>query len=129
MIIQNEEELAHQVIGNAIEIHKNLGPGLNKENYIEALKIEFQQEDIDFDYDVEFEIAYKDIVLKHPSVVDFLVFDQLVIQIIAADEIPESEIQRILKVIRNNDYKLGLIINFNSTLLKNGIRRVSNHKN
>ncbi|MGC6415099.1 MAG: GxxExxY protein [Bacteroidia bacterium] len=129
MIIQNEEELAHQVIGNAIEIHKNLGPGLNKENYIEALKIEFQQEDIDYDYDVEFEIAYKDIVLKHPSVVDFLVFDQLVIQIIAADEIPESEIQRILKVIRNNDYKLGLIINFNSTLLKNGIRRVSNHKN
>lgn len=129
MIIQNEEELAHQVIGNAIEIHKNLGPGLNKENYIEALKIEFQQEDIDYDYDVEFEIAYKDIVLKHPSVVDFLVFDQLVIQIIATDEIPESEIQRILKVIRNNDYKLGLIINFNSTLLKNGIRRVSNHKN
>jgi GxxExxY protein len=129
MIIQNEEELAHQVIGNAIEIHKNLGPGLNKENYIEALKIEFQQEDIDYDDDVEFEIAYKDIVLKHPSVVDFLVFDQLVIQIIAADEIPESEIQRILKVIRNNDYKLGLIINFNSTLLKNGIRRVSNHKN
>ena len=128
-VIQNEEELAHQIIGHAIEIHKNLGPGLNKENYIEALKIEFQQEDIDYDYDVEFEIAYKDIVLKHPSVVDFLVFDQLVIQIIAADEIPESEIQRILKVIRNNDYKLGLIINFNSTLLKNGIRRVSNHKN
>lgn len=129
MVIQNEEDLAHQIIGHAIEIHKNLGPGLNRANYIEALTIEFKHENIDFDADVEFEIAYRDVVLKHPSIVDFLVSDQLVIHVIAADDIPESEIQRILKIIRNNDYRLGLIINFNSTLLKNGIRRVSNHKN
>ena len=128
-VIQNEEELAHQIIGHAIEIHKNLGPGLNKDNYIEALNIEFKNENIEFDSEVEFEISYRDVVLPHPSVVDFLVADQLVIQIVASDEIAESEIQRILKIIRNNDYRLGLIINFNSTLLKNGIRRVSNHKN
>ncbi len=129
MVIQNEEELAHQIIGHAIEIHKNLGPGLNKENYIQALTLEFQDGNIEFVSDVEFEILYKDVILKHPSIIDFLVLDQLVIQIVTSDEISESEIQRLLKIIRNNDYRLGLIINFNSTLLKNGIRRVSNHKN
>ena len=60
--------------------------------------------------------------------IDFIVGDTLIFNIVALDEIPESEVQRTLKLVRNNDYRLGLVINFHSTLLKNGIRRVSNNK-
>jgi GxxExxY protein len=59
---------------------------------------------------------------------DFIVAGQVCIEVITDTEVSDIYIQRMLKTIRSNDFKLGLIINFNSTLLKNGIRRVSNNR-
>ncbi|MDB2589355.1 GxxExxY protein, partial [Bacteroidia bacterium] len=61
--------------------------------------------------------------------IDFIIEDMLIVNILTEAQIYEHEIQRTLKVVRTNDYRLGFVINFNSTLLKNGIRRVSNHNN
>jgi GxxExxY protein len=126
--ILNEEELAHLIIGKSIEIHKHIGPGLEKSCYFECMKWELEQEGISFQYDVELDVIYKGQILEKTNNIDFIVGDTVIFNIIAQDDIPESEVQRTLKLVRNNDYRLGLVINFHSTLLKNGIRRVSNNK-
>jgi GxxExxY protein len=126
--ILNEEELAHLIIGKSIEIHKHIGPGLDKSCYFECMKWELEQEGISFQYDVELDVVYKGQILEKTNNIDFIVGDTVIFNIIAQDDIPESEVQRTLKLVRNNDYRLGLVINFHSTLLKNGIRRVSNNK-
>lgn len=124
----NEEELAHLIIGKSIEIHKHIGPGLDKSCYLECMKWEFEQEGIQFQSDVELDVIYKGQILEKTNSIDFIVGDSVIFNVVAVDNIPESEVQRTLKLVRNNDYRLGLVINFHSTLLKNGIRRVSNNK-
>ena len=123
-----EEELAHLIIGKAIDIHKILGPGLNKQTYIDCLKYELEQDGLSYEQNKSIDFQYKSISLNHVYTLDFVISNQVVIEIATSPDISEVEIQRLLKMIRVNDYKLGLIINFNSTLLKNGIRRVSNNK-
>lgn len=124
----NEEELAHLIIGKSIEIHKHIGPGLDKSCYLECMKWEFEQEGIEFQSDVELDVIYKGQILEKTNSIDFIVGDSVIFNVVAVETIPESEVQRTLKLVRNNDYRLGLVINFHSTLLKNGIRRVSNNK-
>ena len=124
----NEEELAHLIIGKSIEIHKLIGPGLDKSCYFECMKWELEQEGINFQSDIEFDIIYKGQILEKTNNIDFIIADSVIFNMIASSEIPESEVQRTLKIVRNNNYPLGLVINFHSTLLKNGIRRVSNNK-
>jgi len=126
--ILNEEELAHLIIGKSIEIHKHIGPGLDKSCYFECMKWELEQDGISFQYDVELDVIYKGQILEKTNNIDFIVGNSVIFNIVAQDDIPESEVQRTLKLVRNNDYRLGLVINFHSTLLKNGIRRVSNNK-
>jgi len=127
-IHSNEETLAHLTIGKAIEIHKQLGPGLTKSNYLECLEYELGMEGIDFQIGIEKRISYKNIVLKDSYSIDLIVGNQLIVDIPMIQEVSELDIQRVLKIIRLNEFKLGLIINFNTALLKNGIRRVSNNK-
>jgi GxxExxY protein len=92
------------------------------------MKWELEQEGISFQYDVELDVIYKGQILEKTNNIDFIVGNSVIFNIVAQDDIPESEVQRTLKLVRNNDYRLGLVINFHSTLLKNGIRRVSNNK-
>lgn len=124
----NEEELAHLIIGKSIEIHKQIGPGLDKSCYLECMKWELEQEGISFQYDVELDVLYKDQVLTQTTSIDFIVSEILAVNILAVEEIPESQVQRTLKIVRNQELKLGLVVNFHASLLKNGIRRVSNNK-
>jgi GxxExxY protein len=123
-----EEELAHLIIGKAIDIHKILGPGLDKQTYIDCLKYELEQDGLNYEQNKSIDFQYKSISLNNVYTIDFVISSQVVIEVATSADITEVEIQRLLKMIRVNDYKLGLIINFNSTLLKNGIRRVSNNK-
>lgn len=124
----NEEALAHLIIGKSIEIHKHIGPGLDRSCYLECINFEFEQEGIEFQTDVELDIVYKGQILEKTNSIDFIVEDSIIFSVVATEHIPESEVQRILKIVRNNGFRLGLVINFHSTLLKNGIRRVSNNK-
>lgn len=123
-----EEELAHLIIGKAIEIHKILGPGLDKRTYIDCFKYELDLEGLDYIENKSVDFQYKSILLPDTFKLDFVISNQLAVDILTTQDINDIEIQRLLKMIRVNDNKLGLIINFNSILLKNGIRRVSNNK-
>jgi len=126
--LNNEEELAHNIIGKAIEIHKQLGPGLPKDVYLKCLELEFREDSMEFQSNQKLPIYYKGIEISEVILLDYIVSDQVCIEVITESEVSDITIQRMLKTIRSNDFKLGLIINFNSTLLKNGIRRVSNNR-
>ncbi len=124
--ITDENELAHAVIGIAIEIHKTIGPGLNNETYLECLMYELNQQNFQIQTDVNRDLFYKNLKLSQGIHIDLLINDVLVVEVETSETVTELQIQKLLKVLKNSNYKLGLVINFNSTLLKNGIRRVSN---
>ena len=124
--ITDENDLAHAVIGIAIEIHKTLGPGLNQESYLECLVYELNQQNFQIQRDVNLDLFYKNLKLSQGIHIDLLINDVLVVEVETSETVTELQIQKLLKVLKNSNYKLGLVINFNSTLLKNGIRRVSN---
>lgn len=124
--ITDENELAHAIIGIAIEIHKTLGPGLNQETYLECLMYELNQQNFQIQRDVNRDLFYKNLKLSQGLHIDLLINDVLVVEVETSDSVNELQIQKLLKILKNGNYKLGLVINFNSTLLKNGIRRVSN---
>jgi GxxExxY protein len=124
--ITDENELAHAIIGIAIEIHKTLGPGLNQETYLECLMYELNQQNFQIQRDVNRDLFYKNLKLSEGLHIDLLINDVLVVEVVTTEAVTELQIQKLLKVLKNGNYKLGLVINFNSTLLKNGIRRVSN---
>lgn len=124
--ISYENELAHVIIGIAIEIHKTLGPGLEHETYMECLIYELTQQNFQIQTDVKRDLFYKNLKLRQEINIDLLVNDILVVEIETVETVTELQIQKLLKILKNGNHKLGLVINFNSTLLKNGIRRVSN---
>ena len=124
--ISDENELAHAIIGIAIEIHKTLGPGLKEETYMECLIYELTQQNFQIQTDVKRDLFYKNLKLRQEINIDLLVNDILVVEIETVETVTELQIQKLLKILKNGNHKLGLVINFNSILLKNGIRRVSN---
>jgi GxxExxY protein len=103
-----------------------LGPGLNQESYLECLVYELTQQNFQIQSDVKCDLFYKNLKLSQENHIDLLINDALVVEVETTDAVTEVQIQKFLKILKNSNYKLGLVINFNSTLLKNGIRRVSN---
>lgn len=122
----NENELAHTIIGLAIDVHRILGPGFHKDVYIECLKHEFLTNQIQAKFDVPMEIAYKEIVLESAHRIDCLVEDRLLLKFEASEQISEVLVNAVVRSLRQGQFKLGLVINFHSPLLKNGIRRINN---
>lgn len=122
----NENEISNVVIGKAIEVHKMLGPGLLESAYKECLFYEL----ISYGFYVEKEkampIVYKEIKLEHGYRIDLLVENKLVIEIKTVEEFTDVHAAQILTYLRLGNYKLGLLINFHVSLLKQGIRRIIN---
>jgi GxxExxY protein len=123
-----ENELAHRIIGFAIEIHKAMGPGLPPDVYRKCLQFELSNANIDAEALKTMPIRYKTLELEAGFTIDILVDNKVVVIIETADTIAEFHVQKLLRFLRFGNYKLGLLINFNSTLLKDGIRRVTNNK-
>ncbi len=127
-LLKNENDLAHVVIGMAIDIHKTLGPGLDHDSYLECLMYELEQHGISAVAKVDKDAYYKNLKLNKGYTIDLLIDNILVVEIETSETVTDMQIQKTLKMLKLGGYKLGLVINFNSTLLKNGIRRISNIK-
>lgn len=124
-----ENDLAHKIIGFAIEIHKNLGPGLHESTYRECLFYEIKNHGIEVEELKEMPIQYKDLIIEKAYTLDILVDDKIIVEIETVDQINDMHIQKVSRYLKLGNFKLGLLINFNSPLLKNGIRRVNNLRN
>jgi len=122
-----ENQLSNIIIGKAIDVHKSLGPGLLESAYQECLYYELKEIGINVQKEVPQPIVYKDVKLDHGYRLDLLVENKVVVEIKNVDVILDVHEAQILTYLKLGDFKLGLLINFNVALLKNGIRRFVNN--
>jgi len=121
-----ENQISGIVIGKAIEVHRSLGPGLLESAYQECLFYELINEELNVVREKPMPIVYKDVKLDHGYRLDLLVEDKVVIEIKTVDALIDVHTAQILTYMKLGEYKLGLLINFNVSLLKNGIKRFVN---
>jgi GxxExxY protein len=116
-------EVTRKVIGAAIEVHRELGPGLLESTYSVCLASELRQRGIPFAREVKLPVVYKGTELDCAYVMDLVVADQLVVELKAVEQIIPVHEAQVLTYLRLSGYQLGLRINFHSVLLKQGLRR------
>ena len=121
-----ENKIATEVIACAIRVHRELGAGLMEKVYQECLAYEFKKVGLEFQQEVNVPIKYDGIELSTGLRVDLLVQNKLIIELKAVDEITDVHIAQTLTYMKLCKCKLGLIINFNVPLLKEGIKRLIN---
>ncbi len=127
MIFSTQKELTGVVIACAIEVHRELGPGLLESVYQACIEEELRMNDINFVEQLRVPIVYKGKKLNKEFVIDLLVENQVVIELKAVEIImPVHEVQ-LVTYLKLADKKIGLLINFNVPVLKEGIRRRVNN--
>lgn len=120
----HENEISSLIIGASIEVHRQLGPGLMERVYEEALCHEFHLRGIPFKRQRAVSIQYKGVNLGSNLVLDLIVYDKVIIDNKAKDQILPIDKTKLLTYLRLCNLRLGLLINFHSAVLKDGIKRV-----
>jgi len=126
MIEKSENELSNIIIGCAIEVHKQLGPGLLESAYQECLLFELKKQGLEVIKEKPMPIIYKDVKLDHGYRIDLLVNNKVVIEIKTVEMFTDVHTAQVLTYLKLGNYKLGLLLNFYVKLFKNGIKRVIN---
>jgi len=121
-----ENEIAKKIIGLALEVHKALGPGLLESAYKECLAFKLQNSGIQIQKEKPMPLIYENVKLDYGYRIDLLVENKVVIEIKSVEGLNDVHFAQILTYMKLGEYKLGLLINFNVSLLKNGIKRVIN---
>ncbi len=119
-------QLTGLVIGAAIEVHKSLGAGLLESIYEECLCHELTLQKIPFERQKELPVDYKGIKLSCGYRIDVLVKDQLILELKSCDLIQPIHEAQLLTYLKLSGIKYGLLINFNTLYLKDGIKRLAN---
>ena len=117
--------LTNLIIGAAIAVHRELGPGHEESVYANALALEFDARGIRFCRERRFEIVYRGKIVGHGRL-DFLVEDVVVVETKSVDTLAALHTTQVVSYHKATRLKLALLINFNVRLLKDGIRRISN---
>ena len=117
------DELSRSVIGCAIEVHRNLGPGLLESTYRQCLACELSHAGISFQMELPLPVRYKDILLDCGYRIDLFVSGDLIVEIKSVETLQPIHQAQILSYMRLAKISLGLLINFNVTKLQNGIKR------
>jgi len=124
----NEEtnQLTEQIIGAALEVHRELGPGLLESAYQRALGHEFRLRGISFEEQKFCSIHYKDLLIEDAYKLDFLVGNRVVVELKAIDELLGVHEAQVLTYLRFSQSRIGLLFNFRTTsLTKHGLRRLA----
>jgi GxxExxY protein len=120
------DTLSNKIIGLAIEVHKNLGPGLLESAYCECLSYEIVSQGFSVEVQKPLPIIYKDIKLEHGYRIDLLVENKLVLELKTVECFTDVHFAQILTYLRLGGYPLGLLINFHTKTLREGIKRFIN---
>ncbi len=122
----DENGLANLAIGAAIEVHRELGPGLLESAYQDCLKQELKQRGIGFQCEVPVSVRYKGHIIGDAYRVDLIIGNKLVVELKSVEELKKLHRMQLLTYLRLLNRKLGLLMNFNSVMMKDGICRVVN---
>jgi GxxExxY protein len=117
-------ELTEAIIGAAIEVHRLLGPGLLESAYQESLARELTLRQIPFEREKPLPLEYKGAKLDCGYRLDFLVANAVVVEVKAAEGLLPIHQAQLLTYMKLGGWKVGLIINFHESMLKNGIKRL-----
>jgi len=123
MVVMELNEITQKIIGCAIEVHKRLGPGLLESAYEECLSYELVNNGLNIKRQQPTPVVYKDIKLDCGYRIDLLVENLVVVELKVVDEFNPVHEAQILTYMKFSNKTLGLLINFNVTSLRNGIRR------
>ena len=123
----HENEISENIIGAALEVHRIIGPGLLESVYEEALCHEMSLRGMKFKRQQSVPIPYKGVKLGTDLRLDLLVEEKVIVDVKAKEKLSLTDKPQTLTYLRLSEKKLGLIINFHETLLKNGISRIVNN--
>lgn len=120
------DAISYKIIGLAIEVHKELGPGLLESAYQECLWYELKNSGLQVEKQKALPIIYKDIKLDHGYRIDLLVEGKIVVELKTVEAFSDVHFAQIITYLKLGNYPLGLLINFDSKILKNNIKRFIN---
>jgi GxxExxY protein len=118
--------LSKMILDSAVQVHKNLGPGLLESSYRVCLAHEIITRGVTVECELPLPIKYGGVVLDCGYRLDMLVGGAIIVELKTVEEIVALHQSQLLTYLRHANKRLGLLINFNSVLLKDGIRRVIN---
>lgn len=121
-----EDRIAKLVVNAAIKVHKSLGPGLLESAYVHSLLYELRAVDLSVLHQTPLPLKYEGVSLDVGYRLDIWVEQQVIIEVKAVDELHPIHTAQLLTYLRLTGNRLGLLINFNEVLLKDGIRRLAN---
>jgi GxxExxY protein len=122
-----ENEVTEKIIGSAIEVHRRIGPGLLESIYSECLAMELTLRGVRFDREVSVPIEYRGHRVAADLKIDLLVERCVVVELKAVEKLLPVHDAQLLTYLLLTRQSVGLLINFNVPVLKNGIRRLVNH--
>jgi GxxExxY protein len=106
------KEESYRIVGHCMEVHRELGKGHDEVIYKDALEYEFTQARIAFAREKNYLIQYKTIVLPHKYFADFVVFDKVLLEAKAVEQLTDSHVKQVLNYLAASKLKLGLLVNF-----------------
>ena len=124
--IMTENQISKIVFEAALKVHKALGPGLLENAYEECLFYELKKSGLKVEKQKALPLIYEEVKLEMGYRVDIIIEDKFIIEIKAVEALNDIHLAQILTYLKLADCKLGMLINFNVTLIKNGIKRVIN---
>lgn len=121
-----ENEISSIIIGSAIEVHKQLGPGLLESSYEICLAYELRIRGLEVETQIALPVIYKDVNLEAGYRIDILVNKKVIIEIKSVDGFSDIHLAQILTYLKLSDLRLGLLLNFNVPKMTDGLKRVVN---
>ncbi|MDK2772537.1 MAG: GxxExxY protein [Flavobacterium sp.] len=122
-----ENELSKIVFDCALKVHRNLGPGLLESSYEECLFYEIKKLGLIVEKQKALPLVYEEVKLDIGYRIDIIVENKLIIEIKSVEALNDVHFAQLLTYLKLTNCKLGLLINFNVALIKNGIKRVANN--
>ncbi|MCP4993613.1 MAG: GxxExxY protein [Gammaproteobacteria bacterium] len=122
----DEHQLTQQIIGAAIEVHRLLGPGLLESTYQQCLAKELSLMAIPFEQELSIPIKYKGLAVEHAYRADFLIDGRVILELKTVAGLENNHKAQLLTYLRWSGCELGLLLNFNERLLKDGLCRIIN---
>lgn len=124
--MEKENKLAKEILDISFQIHKTTGPGMFESVYANLLCFELSKRGFSYTREQVIPLVYEEIRLEQAFKADVIVENLVLIEIKSIDELAPVHLKQVITYLRLTNLKLGLLINFNAPLLKEGIRRVIN---
>lgn len=122
-----ENEISKLVFDASLKVHQNLGPGLLENAYEECLCYELRKTGLNVEKQKALPLVYEDVKLEIGYRVDIIIENKVILELKAVEALNDIHLAQLLTYLKLSNCKLGLLINFNVLLIKNGIRRVVNN--